>query len=351
MWARICKTPALKAAVLISGAIILAIIIFLIRHQLVAILSPFIIALTIAYILNPVVIWLQQRGLKRVLSVLIIYLVFFGLLFALVARFAPIIVREVSHLAERVPEYTRQAQDLLNNFYNATHRLQLPQSIQQAVETSLKEVETALVGYLSRIPEITIDVARGIFNLALVLILTFYFLKDFSMVKDSLYLTVPRNNRGRARKILHEIDYSLGKYIRGQLLISLIIAITTYLSLLLLGVDFALILGLLAGATNIIPYFGPFIGAIPAVVVALLKSPALALKTAMVFFIIQQVESHFIAPQVLGKSLGLHPLVVILALLVGGQFFGILGMMVAVPVVAVARILIRNLVVPPIDGR
>ena len=115
--------------------------------------------------------------------------------------------------------------------------------------------------------------------------------------------------------------------------------------------DFALILALVAGVTNVIPYFGPFLGAIPAVLTALLQAPALALKTALVYTIIQQAESHFIAPQVLGKSLGLHPLVVILALLAGGQFLGLPGLMVAVPATAVARIVIRNLVVPPVDGR
>lgn len=350
MWERISKAPV-RAILQIAGGLALAAILFLIRRQLLAVFTPFIIALAFAYILNPVVLWLQQRRLHRTVAVLIIYLTFFGLLFALVAHFAPVVSGEVSHLAQRIPWYTQQAQKFLRGFYNATDSLRLPESVQEAIENSLADIEKGLVDYLSRIPQMTTDVARAIFNLALVLILTFYLLKDFEMVKDSFYLVLPRKSRTRARKILHEIDHSLGKYIRGQLLISLIIAFTTYLSLLLLGVDFALILGLLAGATNIIPYFGPFIGAVPAVIVALLKSPTLALKTAIVFFIIQQAEGHFIAPQVLGKSLGLHPVVVILALLVGGQFFGIVGMMVAVPVVAVARILIRNLVVPPVDGR
>jgi sporulation integral membrane protein YtvI len=346
----ICKAPV-RTVLQIAGFLALVTILFLVRRQLLAVLKPFIIALALAYILNPVVLWLQQRRFQRTVAVLIIYLIFFGLLFAMVAHFAPVVSREVNHLAERIPWYTQQAQKFLRSFYNATDSLRLPESVQQAIENSLADIEKSMVDYLSRIPQMTTDVARAIFNLALVLILTFYLLKDFEMVKDSLYLVLPRKSRTRARKIFHEIDHSLGKYIRGQLLISLIIALTTYLSLLLLGVDFALILGLLAGATNIIPYFGPFIGAVPAVVVALLKSPALALKTAIVFFIIQQAEGHFIAPQVLGKSLGLHPVVVILTLLVGGQFFGIIGMMVAVPVVAVARILIRNLVVPPVDGR
>jgi len=278
-------------------------------------------------------------------------MVFFGLLFGVLAQFLPLVVNEANHLTERLPQYTEQAQQFIIDFNAATDRLNLPESVRDAIEASLGDLEKALINSLARIPEITIDAARGILNLVLILILTFYLLKDFALVKESLQIMVPRKSRSRTRKILHEIDCSLGKYIRGQLLVSLIVGIATYLSLLFLRVDFALILAIIAGATNIIPYFGPFIGAVPAVIVALLKSPSLAIKTAITFTIIQQVEGHLIAPQVLGKSMGLHPLVVIMALIIGGQFFGILGLVAAVPVVAVTRILIRNLVVPPVDGK
>jgi len=351
VWKRIGRSPALKTGLYIAGALVLALAAWLLRRRLLAIFTPFAVALAIAYVLNPVVLWLQQRRLPRTLAVAAIYLAFFGLVFALSARLVPLVVREADRLAEGIPQYTQQAQQLLNTFYSAARRLNLPLSVQKALEAGLRDAEASLVARLSRIPEMTVDVARGIFNLVLVLILTFYFLKDFEMVKDSLYLVIPRKNRARARKILHEIDTSLGRYVRGQLLVSLLVAAATYLSLLLLGVDFALILALVAGVTNVIPYFGPFLGAIPAVLTALLQAPALALKTALVYTIIQQAESHFIAPQVLGKSLGLHPLVVILALLAGGQFLGLPGLMVAVPATAVARIVIRNLVVPPVDGR
>lgn len=351
MWDKILSNPSLKLAAQVLGLLALAGVIYLIRRQLLAIFTPFVIALAAAYILNPVVIWLQQRRIKRIFAVLIIYLVSFGLLFALFAQFLPVAIEEFNRLAERIPQFTERAKNLLDSLYSVSDRLNLPQSLQDAIQTSLDDLEARLVDYMAKIPEITIDFARGIFHLVLILILTFYLLNDFTLVKESLYMVVPRKSRARARKILHEIDFSLGKYIRGQLLISLIVGVFTYLSLLILGVDFALILGILAGAANVIPYFGPFIGAVPAVIVALLKSPALALKTALAFLIIQQVESNLIAPQILGKSLGLHPVLVILALLIGGQFFGILGMVAAVPVLAVSRILIRNLVVPPVDGK
>ena len=351
MLIKMFKHPSVKLGAQIVGLIAFIVLLVLIRNQLLTIITPFIVALVIAYILNPVVLWLQRHKIKRILSVLIIYLVFFGLIFVLISQLLPVVISEVDRLAGQIPRYTSQAQDLIRNFNEATDRMELPESVQDALDLSLRNLERSLVDTLTRIPELTGNLARAIFNIVLILILTFYLLKDFSLIKDTLQSIVPHKSRSRARKILHEIDHSLGNYIRGQLLICSIIGFSSYLGLLFLGVEFALILGIIAGITNIIPYFGPFIGAIPAIIVAILQSPALALKVAIVFTIIQQVESHLIAPQILGKSMGLHPVVVIMALIAGGQFFGILGMIVAVPVVAVVRILVRNLILPPVDSR
>lgn len=324
-------------------------LLFLFRAQLLAILTPFIIALGIAYILNPVVVWLQQHKVSRPISVLIIYFVFFGLLFILLARLIPVIVAEINRLIEYIPRYTQQAKDLIIQFNEATDRLELPESVQVALDSNLRALEEWLLNILTRVPQLTTNLARGLFNVFLILILTFYFLKDFNVVKEGLFRIIPHKSKQQVRKILHEIDHSLGSYIRGQLLICSIVGVSTYLGLLFLGVDFALILGIVAGITNIIPYFGPFIGAIPAVLVALLKSPLLALKVAVVITLIQQIESHLIAPQVLGRSMGMHPLIVIFTLIAGGQFFGILGMILAVPVAAVIRILLRNLFLRPVQ--
>ena len=219
MWKRIGRSPALVRPVYRRrpgpGAGSLAV-----AAAAAGDIHSFAVALAIAYVLNPVVLWLQQRRLPRTLAVAAIYLAFFGLVFALSARLVPLVVREADRLAEGIPQYTQQAQQLLNTFYSAARRLNLPLSVQKALEAGLRDAEASLVARLSRIPEMTVDVARGIFNLVLVLILTFYFLKDFEMVKDSLYLVIPRKNRARARKILHEIDTSLGRYVRGQLLVS-----------------------------------------------------------------------------------------------------------------------------------
>ncbi|HOC05773.1 MAG TPA: AI-2E family transporter [Bacillota bacterium] len=349
MLTKLPQNSLLKRALQIAGLVLVLIVSYLLRRQLLAVLGPLLIAITISYILNPLVLWLEQRRLSRTMAVILIFAVFFGMAFIFLARVLPLFADEANNLVRRLPQYLEQGQGLLTKFYSAAHRLNLPLSIIQALEKSLDTLEARMLAALGRIPEVTINAARGLISFFLVLVLSFYILRDFDMLKDSLYYIIPRKGKSRARKILHEVDSSLGRYLRGQLFLALAVGVLTYISLLVLGVEFSLLWGLFAGLTNTIPYFGPILGAVPAVLMALLTSPTLAIKTVIVFVIIQQVESNFISPYVLGKTLDLHPLVVLLALLAGGQFFGFWGLIAAVPAAAVARIVIRNLVLPPLE--
>ena len=137
------------------------------------------------------------------------------------------------------------------------------------------------------------------------------------------------------------MDNSLGSFIRGQLLISAIVGILIAVGLSIMGVDFALIIGLIAGIFNIVPYFGPIIGAVPAVVFALLKSPLTAVYVVLLFAVVNQVESSIISPNILGEHVGLHPVTVIFSIISGGYLFGILGVILAVPVTSIVKVTLR----------
>lgn len=138
-----------------------------------------------------------------------------------------------------------------------------------------------------------------------------------------------------------EMDNSLGSFIRGQLLISAIVGVLIAVGLSIIGVDFALIIGLIAGIFNIVPYFGPVIGAIPAVISALLKSPLSAVYVVILFIVVNQVESSIISPNILGEHVGLHPVTVIFCIISGGYLFGILGVILAVPVTSIIKVTLR----------
>ncbi|SES63852.1 AI-2E family transporter [Anaerobranca gottschalkii] len=328
----------LKLGIIIFSLIVL----YTYRQQIISLVTPFIISYILAYLLNPIVVLLEKRKIPRILGVMIIYLLFFLLIFTAIAKLIPVIYSEITRLESLVPEYSVKIREYIVDINEQINRLELPESIQQSIQKNANLLEEGIINFLKTIPQRGISAAVTTFQIFLVLVLTFYCLRDYYLIQDYLLRLISPRKQQKFLKVMGEIDESLGNYIRGQFIICSFIGVLTYLWLLIIGVDFSLILGIIAGVTNIIPYFGPFIGAVPSVIVALFTSPMLALKVAIGIIIIQQIESNLVAPQVLGKKMGMHPLLVIFSLLAGGKFFGIIGMIIGVPVMAIIRILVRN---------
>jgi predicted PurR-regulated permease PerM len=170
-------------------------------------------------------------------------------------------------------------------------------------------------------------------------ILAFYILKDAGLFRAKFLGIFPNSWRGEINSLLRELGDVLERFVLGELLVSAIIGVLTALGMLILGVKFAFIIGLIAGLAELVPYFGPFIGAIPAIGFALLKSQTTAIYAALVILVIQQLEGNVISPAILGGSVGLHPFLVVFALLAGGELLGIWGLILAVPVAAMLRVL------------
>lgn len=317
---------------------------------LLEVLEPFLLAIVIAYILNPLVVLFERRRVSRGLAILLLYAIFFALVFLAGVWTIPGLVTELQKLGERIPDYTVRAQAFITHLHSDYQRVNLPESLRVALDENIMLLQRGLQLLLERVTSTLLGIFSHLFLLLLVPLLVYYFLRDMEHLKRSLVVLFPARYRQRVMVAGSEIDVALGAYLRGVLLISFLVGFLTYLGLRLLGVDFALILGLIYGITNIIPYFGPLIGALPAVIIALLDSPAQALKVVVLMVAIQQVDSHLISPQILGRSLGLHPLIVVLALLVGGQLFGLIGLILGVPLAATLRILLRHTVsgLPPL---
>lgn len=312
--------------------------------SLFVVLLPFFLAIMIAYILNPLVEMLERRRIPRYLGILLIYAVFFTLLFFVGASTIPAIVLELQKLAERVPEYTRQFQQFFLSLQSDYQRFNLPESIREVLDQNILEMQRNVQAVLNSITEAVLGLFSHLFTILIIPLLVYYILRDMDGLKRSFVMLFPKRHRKWVAAMGSEMDRTLGAYIRGMLLICFLVGLLTYSGLLILGVDFALLLGIIAGITNIIPYFGPLIGAVPSVLIALLTSPALALKVIVMIVIVQQMESQFIAPQILGRSLGLHPLVVIFVLIVGGKLFGLTGLIFAVPFTAMLRIFLKHAV-------
>ncbi|MFZ5351345.1 MAG: AI-2E family transporter [Bacillota bacterium] len=307
------------------------------------ILRPFIAAAVISYLLNPVVDLLEDKGIKRIVGVLIVYMAFIAIILTLGFFLLPKLIKDIGKLVENMPVYSSDLQRVLNDFQDGYFYNNLPESIKEIIDENILALQGIVLSSLQRAADSIIAVLSQIFNIILVPVIIFYMLKDTSYFKNQIVLLVPKSKRNKAILLFRDIDNAFGKYIRGQIIIASFVSVMTTAALLILNVKYAVILGVFAGIANIIPYFGPVIGLVPTVVFAFFDSPTKALYAAGAFLLIQQIESGILTPKIIGESVGVHPVYVILSLIVGGQLFGVAGLIIAVPVLVAIKLTLRHL--------
>ena len=322
---------------------------FLNATLLLSVVTPFILAGIFAYALNPVVLFFTRHRLTRTQSVAGLFLLIIVLLVLLSMSIFPRLGNEARHLGEQLPQYSRQWYNALSTWYQA--RLAsysfLPDSLSQITEYFGLEMNSVTDWLMESVQRVVVGFSALVSSLVTMItvpVLTFYFLKDADSIAAFVQKMVPPISRPWVYPLARQLDEVLGGFIRGQLIVAMIVGILSGAALLILGIDFAVILGILAGITNIIPYLGPFIGAIPAVFIALLTSPLRTLWVIVAFVVIQQVESSLISPKIVGERVGLHPSLVILSLLVGGALLGLVGLIIAVPLAGMIRVLMKTIV-------
>lgn len=328
-----------KITLYILGIFFLLYLLYLLRSTF----TPFLFALIITYILNPPVTYLQKKGIPRILAIALLYLLTFGLLIFAAFIVIPILIRELEAFAVRLPSYTAEIERILLKVQRGYTEAHLPEGIRGILDSHILKIQGFVIRLLGELMGSVLAVFSQLINIILSPIIAFYLLKDWETIKRKALELLPKGIKGKTAFIFREVDGVLSGFIRGQILVGIIVGTFSAIGLFLLNVNFALMLGILAGVTNIIPYFGAVLGATPAVVIAALQSPALALKVIALYIIIQQLESNIITPNIIGQKTGLHQLIIIFALLVGGKLFGIAGMIVAVPVTAILKVLILSL--------
>lgn len=303
-----------------------------------AVLAPFLIAMIISYVLNPIVCMLSDRKVPRSAAVLLIYAVFLTALAVILINLIPMLIRQLEELNEHLPELTMNAQSLMTSLDS---RL-LPPGVRTGVNSWFLTIESRLAGGISDFMDNIGNAINILFNVMIVPFLIFYILKDFEVFQRTAVSYLPRSHRKSIVILLKDIDSALGNYVRGQFLVCLIIGILAYIGYMVVGMPYALLLASIVAVFNIIPYLGPFLGAAPALVMASTLSWKMVLMVALVNMVCQTLESNVISPQVVGKKLHMHPLLIIFALLVGGQIAGTVGLILAVPVFAVLKVLLQH---------
>lgn len=303
---------------------------------------PFLISMIIAYLLHPLVDALMKLKLGRTLSILFIYIFFLGGLSFLLWLVAPIFITQIREVIEQLPELEKT---LYHWSGMMEQQLQLlPDGVHQGVDDALGKIEQGSRQAMESVVEALGSLIGNLFVLLVVPFLAFYLLKDVEVIQKSIYFFVPRKQRKPAVKLWKDIDHSLGEYIRGQIIISVIVGVLSLMGYYLIGLPYVLFLSVIVAITNIIPYFGPFIGAAPAVLVALITQPSLVLWVVVINTIIQVIEGNVLAPWIVGKRLHIHPIFIIFALLIGAELGGILGLILAVPIFVVLKVVILNTV-------
>ncbi|SHI91650.1 AI-2E family transporter [Lutispora thermophila] len=329
---------------LIKYVVIILLLLFLVKNRqfLSEIVSPFIISALLAYLLNPIVHYFEKRGFKRIYSVVLVYAFFLCLAIIFGLVIIPRLFKDVSVLVENIPNYMKQYDNLYQKFQNGFINSNLPQGIKDIIDDNIMLLQNMILSFLHKVADSIINFFSQLFNFIIVPVLTFYMLKDSAYFKNQLILILPKSKRNKIMQLFRDIDNVFGKYIRGQIFVCSVVGILTTIALLVIKVKYSLTLGMFASVSNIIPYFGPIIGMIPTVILALLDSPTKAFYAAGAYILVQQLESGIITPKIIGESVGIHPVYVIMALLIGGRILGIIGMLIAVPFAAVIKLCLRH---------
>ncbi|MFO8060297.1 MAG: AI-2E family transporter [Bacillota bacterium] len=334
-WFRIFKIIALLLVTLFAVG-------FLYRVR--TAVTPFAIALTIAYVLNPVVDFAERRRMTRIQAIAVTYVVLLIVVGIIALFVVPGLVAEINRLVENVPYYLEHTQETisqLERFYEATA---MPTMVRDAVNQALDRYLGSLEERLNIDASLTAIMARlgglfgGLFNLILGLVLAVYFLKDSHHFYDRFRNMLPQNYRGYVMDFLADVNRVLSGFVHGRLIVSAIVGVLATVILALLGVRFYLVLGLFAGLTNIIPYFGPFIGGIPAVIVAAMDSWGLMFRVIITYLLIQHVDGFILTPRTLSNRTGLHPIAVVFAILAGAVLLGFWGLFLGVPLAAIIKV-------------
>ena len=302
--------------------------------------APVALALVVVYLLNPLVNRLERRGLKRGLGVAIIFTLFVAVVATALSLLVPIIARQITGFIDKLPEYVQDTTREINKFAAERgwdYRINLStEQIQQYVVDNRE----AIIGVLGGVRSFAFGVIHVLITLVIGIILSVYILLDMPKMQRSVRNLLPERRRDEIIGLVDRLGNVLGAFFRGQLLVALFVGVASAIGLTIVGIPFAAVVGLIAGVFNLVPLIGPFIGAVPAVILALLSDqPIDALWAALVLLAVQQIDNHIISPNVMARTVKLHPITVMLALLAAGSLFGIFGMLLIVPAIAAVKVL------------
>jgi predicted PurR-regulated permease PerM len=330
----------------LTGAAVAAVL--LVLYILAPVLTPFLFALLLAYMGDPLVDRLEARGFQRSRAVLLVFVLILLVLIPLPLLLIPLLEGQLALLLRKVPGYFEWLQASLGPWLHARLGVDAPLfdavQIRDALAQHWKEmggIAASLVATLSRSGFVIVGLLA---NVLLIPVVTFYLLRDWDVMLQRLRMLLPRKVEPQVVGLAGECDAVLGAFMRGQLMVMAALGTVYTVGLLLVGLDFALLIGMAAGLVSFVPYLGFIVGCLAAAVAAVLQYHDLlhVLLVGVVFAAGQVLESFVLTPMLVGDRIGLHPVVVIFAVMLGGHLFGFFGVLLALPAAAVVLVLLRH---------
>jgi len=312
--------------------------------ELIIVISPIFIGFLIAWLFEPLVTKLEKKKIPRIVGCILIYLMIIGILFLISYLFIP-------SLLSQVKDFVKVAPNIFDNITDFAMNLITKFGVGNIVDISdlKKEITSRLtnfgLGIVSDIPKYIISIGKTIIsgglNFILGLMIGFYLLYDFNKVNKHIYSIIPASWKEGYIELTDRINNSLRSYVQGVLLIMLLVFITQTIGLTIAGMEAPIVFALFCAVTDIIPYFGPYIGGIPAIIVGFTISPITGICVVISIVVVQLLENNFYQPLIMGHTMKLHPVTIMIGLLIFEHFFGIIGMVIATPVIACIKVLIK----------
>lgn len=295
-------------------------------------------SIIVAAALSPTIDLMAKRRIPRAITILLVYLLLIAFLGALVYFILPPAITQLRQLAEQLPNYFSYFQNLVSNLRDFGVQNHLISGSQAGLNT----VSDFLNNFTTNIFDTTKGFISGFTAILTVFVLTLYLLLDENGIKNFFVALLPVKQKTQLVGIANKIGAGLGAWLRGQILLGIVVGVLVYVGLLIIGIPYALTLGLLAGVLEIIPIIGPILSAIPAILIALSISPTMALIVTGFYLLVQELENKLLVPKVMQRTVGLHPVTIIIVLLVGARLMGVLGILLAVPVTSVIYIILKD---------
>ena len=331
---------------IILGILALGIVVIFLR----VVIVPLAISWLIAYILNPVLDKLQKIIKYRMINITIVLVALIALIILIFLVLVPQAVVQAKKVMERIPDYQAQGQIYIESLLTKLkskypHEFDVMwNKVISVAQQQAPRLLDPMGRFFYQMLSSVIKFVLALLNIILIPVMTFYFLKEFDNLNKGVVSLVPVKHRQSFSGLMGEIDSVLGNFLRGQLLVALLLAVMYIIGLSIVGVPMAFIIGFIAGLANMVPYLGLIIGLLPAIIFTFAEYQSIykVLGVLAVFAIAHAIEGTIISPRIIGDKVKLHPLVVISAVMIGGSLFGFAGLIVAVPVAAIAMVLLRE---------